>query len=130
VRVRSHIALTERKTDKPKTIAIAGEVKSALLLYAKHVATQGSLFQNPHTGRAISRIQAYRILRAAAETVKTANRVSPHSLRKTFGYRAMQNGTSPALLMDIYNHSNFAVTRRYLGIAQDERDKVYLSIRM
>jgi hypothetical protein len=27
--------------------------------------------------------------------------------------------------MEIYNHSNFAVTRRYLGVAKDDKDEVY-----
>ncbi len=30
--------------------------------------------------------------------------------------------------MDIYNHSSFDITKRYLGIGQDERDSIFLKI--
>jgi site-specific recombinase XerD len=84
--------------------------------------------ENPHTGKAISRIQAYRLIRAAAEALAFQQRVSCHSLRKTFGYHAWKSGVSPAVIMEIYNHSSLAVTRRYLGVTQDDKNEVYLKL--
>jgi hypothetical protein len=30
--------------------------------------------------------------------------------------------------MDIYQHSSFEITKRYLGIEQDERDSVFRNV--
>ena len=48
-----------------------------------------------------------------------------HSLRKTFGYHSWKKGVPIAVLMELYNHSNQAVTKLYLGISQDDIDDVY-----
>lgn len=76
----------------------------------------------------ISRHQAYRIIKKAAENVGLTEHISCHSLRKTFGYHAWKQGTQPALLMSIYNHSSYEITKRYLGISQDERDQVFMKV--
>ncbi|MCD8159141.1 MAG: tyrosine-type recombinase/integrase, partial [Clostridiales bacterium] len=54
--------------------------------------------------------------------------ISPHSLRKTLGYQLYADGASPVLLMSIYNHSSFAITKRYLRISQIEKDEAFLSL--
>jgi integrase len=128
-RVRESIVITEKKTGKTKIIAVNKSSARALSLYAAQAAVRGGfLIANKRTGKAISRIQAYRIVRAAAEALKLVGRVSCHSLRKTFGYHAWKSGVSPAVIMEIYNHSSFAVTRRYLGVTQDDQNEVYLAL--
>ena len=123
-RIRESVTIVEKKTGKSKIIALNKTITAALSLCVRF-AKQGEPIIKSRKGGAISRIQAYRIIRAAAEALGFRSRVSCHSLRKTFGYHAWKSGVSPAVIMEIYNHSNFAVTRRYLGVTQDDKDEVY-----
>ena len=68
-------------------------------------------------------------LKAAEETGIDGN-VSCHSLRKTFGYHAWKQGVPPAMLMMIYNHSSYQITKRYLGIIQEEKDDVFYHVQL
>ncbi|MDR3310859.1 MAG: tyrosine-type recombinase/integrase [Oscillospiraceae bacterium] len=129
-RVRKEICVTEKKTKKRQIVALNRDIAGALALYAaqKEIRPDGALFESRRTGEAISRIQAYRVIRAAADALKMQPRVSCHSLRKTFGYHAWKDGVSPVVLMDIFNHSSFDVTRRYLGVTQDDKNDAYLKL--
>ena len=124
---RSHITINEKKTGKQKTIALN---KHAIEALGKLLPIRRGSFifmSNRKEDKAISRVQAWRIIREAAEAIKIAGRIACHSLRKTFGYFAWKSGVLPIMLMDIFNHSSYEITQRYLGISQDDRDKVYLS---
>ena len=127
-RVRSSISIIEKKTGKSKIIALNKSVVTALNIYISAAKPGTPLIINKQTRKAISRIQAYRIIRAASDTLRFQIRVSCHSLRKTFGYHAWKSGVSPAVIMEIYNHSSLAVTRRYLGVTQDDKNAVYLKL--
>jgi len=123
---RENIAIIEKKTKKSKLIALNEKIIAALRICLS-TARRGDFLIKSRKGenKAISRIQAYRLIREAAEALGFTSRVSCHSLRKTFGYHAWKTGISPAVIMEIYNHSNFAVTRRYLGVTQDDKDECY-----
>ena len=125
---RTHIAVTESKTGKHKTIALNRQAVAALRLLLPHRRGVYLFANNRKEPAPISRVQAWRIVKAAADAVGLMGRVACHSLRKTFGYHAWIAGTSPVVLMDIFNHSSYEVTRRYLGVSQDDRDKVYMAL--
>jgi len=128
-RVRIRIDIIEKKTRKAKSISLNRAAIIAITMFANQSAQKGNfLIENHQTGKAISRIQSYRLIRAASEALKFQSRVSCHSLRKTFGYHAWKSGVSPAVIMEIYNHSSLAVTRRYLGVTQDDKDEVYINL--
>jgi integrase len=58
---------------------------------------------------------------------------SCHSLRKTFGRQVYnQNSENSELalvkLMELFNHSSVAITKRYLGLRQEEILQAYDSL--
>lgn len=132
-RFLEHLAITEKKTGKANTIAINHSVVDTLITYRKQLSSAPSentcLFPSRKgINRPLSRSQAFRVIKRAAKSVGLNHHISCHSLRKTFGYHAWQQGTPPALLMNIYNHSSYQITKRYLGIEQDDRDNVFKNI--
>ena len=115
-------------------LLINRELQETLLSYRKtqpSIADTDYLFPSPRKADSpLSRYQAYRIVRKAAEAVGIEDVIRCHSLRKTFGYHAWKMGTPPALLMEIYNHSSFQITKHYLGIEQDDKDAVFRDIQL
>ena len=124
----SHITITEKKTKKQKMIALNPKAVKALRFCLSSRHGDYIFVSNRRDERAISRQHAYRIIRDAAKAIGAAGRIAAHSLRKSFGYFAWKSGVSPVIIMDVYNHSSYEITRRYLGVSQDDRDKVYLNL--
>ena len=129
-RIRKSITLTltEKKTGKNKIIALHKNIIKALESYYPQAKQGEALIINLSTGKSISRVHAYRLISEAADAIGVIHKVGCHSLRKTFGYHSWSGGMSPVILMEIYNHSSYAITKRYLGVSQDDQNAVYLGI--
>ena len=129
----THIVVREEKTGKENIIALNQNVILALAQYRDSLASpQPShfIFCGWHPEAPLSRIQAYRIIKQASRTLHLHGNIACHSMRKTFGYHAWASGANSVILMQIYNHSSFRVTKRYLGIEQDDKDQVFLKVKL
>ncbi len=129
---KTHIVVIEQKTGKQNRIYMNREVKEVFRKYTNPAACSPSAWiftsQKQKEGH-LSRYQAYRIIKDAGAFAGLNDNISCHSLRKTFGYHAWKQGTAPALLMSIFNHSAYQITKRYLCIEQDDKDEVFANIK-
>jgi integrase len=121
------LTITEGKTKKTKTIAINDKIKDLVNKIGKH--EEGSPFIT-QKGSVIS-IQHLNVMLKKLIKEKGLN-ISSHSMRKTFGRRVyfQNNESEKALmyLMDLFNHSSMTITKKYLGIRQEELNNIYLNL--
>ncbi len=125
------LILKEGKTQKIRNIKLNQSSRKAIgeLLETLDTYDMDDYIFKSREGdnKPISRQQALNILKDAAESVGgVKENIGTHSLRKTWGgYHAWKSGYNPALIMETLNHSNLSVTKRYLGIRQDEINDLY-----
>lgn len=123
------IKLREGKTKKKRYIQLNKASQKALRELLNSLDTYGMgdyVFKSREgSNKHISRQQALNILKDSANSVGVKENVGTHTLRKTWGYHAWKKGFSPALIMETLNHTNLNVTKRYLGIRQDDINNLY-----
>lgn len=132
---RSYV-VNEQKTRKGKQVEIVKSARAAIerqldaLDACGMAAAGGWLFPSPYRrgSKPLSRRQAGRLIKAIAMRAGVTEPVACHSLRKSFGYHAFRSGVDIMYLKEIFNHSDIAVTKRYIGITQDELNSVYQRI--
>lgn len=135
-RIADRIRIREQKTGKAKDFPINEPAKKALKEYLRRgnirLDPGAPLFQSRKGKgeKAISRNQAYRVIRSAAHEAGVEEAIGTHTMRKTFGYHAYKAGVDLEVIQDILNHHSQGVTLRYIGIKREDRDSVYSTLRL
>lgn len=126
---KSHISLREQKTNKFKNFPIKPELQDTLNSFCKGRKPDEWLFTSRHNTQ-LDRTQVWRFINMACEDLRIEANVGTHTMRKTFGYHHYKQFHDIALLQTIFNHYSPQVTKRYIGITQDEINSSYLSLNL
>ena len=133
---RNQLVKTEKKTRKSRIVKFSRYVQEK----TRHLyGLQGSpdvenlIFMNPQTGNPYSLEYINRLLKVFRVRYRIPiHAFSTHTFRKTFGryvYEMMGRSAEALILLNqIFRHSNLETTRRYIGLAQEDIDKVFNSI--
>lgn len=129
--IKDRITIREQKTGKAKSFPLSDTCKKAISDYLKETGLRtGILFRSRKGRDPLSRIQAYRIFKDAARQIGINEAIGTHTLRKTFGYHAYQNGVDITRIQKLLNHSSPSTTLAYIGITKEELDAVYISLNL
>ena len=70
-----------------------------------------------------------KIIKQASSEVGITKNICSHSLRKSFGYHVWHNAEDKektlVILMTIFSHSSVAMTKKYIGLMDDEIEDVF-----
>ena len=129
----NEFTIVERKTGKKRTIRINPQLQRHISDCYKSINPIGSnapiLVSQKGTVYSVQRINI--ILKELKKKYRLhIGNFSCHSLRKTFGrqvYNMNSENSELALvkLMELFNHSSVAITKRYLGLRQEELLNTY-----
>lgn len=110
--------IREGKTNKRREINI-GMLQTEIQRFIVDKHPEDYLFASQKSFKAISTTQVYRILNDAADYLGRDD-IGTHTMRKTFGYHHYKQFKDVAILQEIFNHAAPSITKRYIGIRQDE----------
>jgi len=125
IRGKKDIKITEKKTGKVRIIYLSAVYKELNAYIDSMGRGEGWLFPSRKGGGHISVVQVYRRLRMAAEWADIETGVGTHTMRKTHAKFLYNKTKNPEIVMNVLNHSSWGVTRRYVGITQDEIGEAY-----
>ena len=129
----SEFTIIEKKTGKRRTIRLNPELQRHIVDCYNHIQPIGVespiLVSQKGTTFSVQRINT--ILKELKQKYRLKiGHFSCHSLRKTFGrqvYNMNSDNSELALvkLMELFNHSSVSITKRYLGLRQEEILETY-----
>ena len=144
--VFEHKTRRSRKSAKNRRIGINEAVIWAIDEYLNSEARQGKtkkindfLFPASRSDTAtghINRKTVDLLLKGIVKDLGIQVKVSTHTLRKTFGYQLMEAAPigkkeeTLLLLQEIFGHADSRITRRYIGITQEDITDAYMGLNL
>lgn len=123
VKSKNLLSVKETKTGKNKKIELHQELINELKEYCKDKPKDEYLIKSREgINKPISRVQAYRIIKALGKKYRIESNLGCHSLRKTYGYH-MYKENDISIVQGALNHSSQANTIRYIGVEEEEINK-------
>ena len=130
-----------RKVQKNRYITINDAVIESVTLYLQHnlcklddFMFRGESNRCGSGNKPMTRGSVDRILKGIATEMGLSEKISTHSLRKTFGYhQMMMSNNDPRkliVLQKMFGHSSSAQTLDYIGITDDEMVDAYLNLNL
>lgn len=113
--------IREQKTGKVRPIylgAVKLNIQQYLTNYQYELKTD-YLFRGQCGDKHLTVNYVYKLFQKIANQLKRED-IGTHTLRKTFGYHYYQKTKDIGSLMIIFRHSNESITKRYIGITDDE----------
>lgn len=120
IKYSSRPVIAEQKTGKKKTLYLEN-LQDLISEYISDMNLQDDdwLFPSRESDGHIKVNTVYKLYQKIAKELGRTD-IGTHTLRKTFGYHYYKQHHDIATLMEIFNHSSEKVTKRYIGITEDE----------
>jgi integrase len=131
------LKIKEIKTGKDRSIKINKDLKEILerIVSKLKVSNRNELiFVNRFGTKSIDKSYVNVKLKEIFKKyrIKVSGNVSTHTFRKTLGRRVVEvndySNHTLVLLMDLFGHSSMSITKRYLGIREQEIHSIYDSL--
>ena len=129
--------IKEKKTQKQRSIKVNKDLKeivSRIVQKSKVNDLEQLIFINKYGTKSIDKSYVNVKLKEIIKMyrIRLEGNVSTHTFRKTLGRRVMEvnnySNESLILLMDLFGHSSMSITKRYIGIREQEIHNVYDSL--
>lgn len=128
VKGKDQFFIYEGKTNKRREVNI-GMLQDEIRRYTEGKHAESYLFPSQKGTNHITTTQVFRILDNAADFLGRDD-VGTHTMRKTFGYHHYKQFKDVATLQEIFNHAAPGITKRYIGIRQDEINETLNNFRL
>jgi integrase len=131
------LKITEKKTGKVRSIKINKDLHQIIdrIIVKLNINDLNTLiFVNRYGTKSIDKSYVNVRLKEIFKRyrIKVGGNISTHTFRKTLGRRVMEvnnySNESLVLLMELFGHSSMGITKRYLGIREQEIHDVYDSL--